>query len=284
MDTTINIEGESFQTRETFGAASQPPARLSMISWRSILAGTVVALFFYMLFMAVGVGFVGISLGDGIQSSSAASTTTTGLWVLASSVLALFFGSYIATRVTPFVTSTIARWQGAVIASLFFLVLIVQMASVLGVAGRLFGQIAGFTGSAITQIAESSVAQDILDTAVADLNLRSPTEVVMKGVAVRLLQGDAVAARDYLARQANIAPVAAQARIEVVRGQLETQMLRARDATSRAVSAAGWSLAAMMLFGILSAVGAGYLAARENFLHPSNEERARFLRRAIASV
>ncbi len=257
-----------------------------LLSWRSIIAGAVLSMLFYILLIAAGVGVGGISMQDGVANAHDAGIGA-GIWIILATALALFGGSYIATRTTSYISRSIGMWQSAVISAVFFIAALMQVGSLLGTAGRTLSDVAGLAGSGAAQIASdaanSPAVQDILETAVDQLNLRSSPDAVVKGVGVRLLQGDGTAARDYLARQAGITPAEAQIRIDTARQQATAVLMKARETAGQAVAATGWMLFITMLVGLLSAMGGGYVATIENVKHPVSDDSL-FLRTRTAHI
>ena len=205
---------------------------------------------------------------DGFNNDGGTIGATTGVWLIVSVAMSLFAGTYIATRSTALVSRRIAMWQASVIAAFFFLVLIVQMGNVLGSAGRLLGQAAGFAGTTMASAASSPFASEIVEDSLAGLNLRAEPAVVIRGVVSRMAQGNPQAAQNYLARQSGVTPAEAQARIDAAKAQIQASYVEARETAGKALAAAGWGVCIAMLMGLMSAIGGAYLGARENLLDP----------------
>jgi hypothetical protein len=246
-----------------------------LVSWRSVIAGLLVAFLTMVILLSLGMAVGGIGLEGGTSAQSAG--IFTGVWFLVSSLISLFAGSYFAARISKFHTNRIGSAQGLVIASLFFGLFLWQTLGAIGwVGGMAGGAISGtanVAGAGVQQAAQSPAVQNAIDNAIGDLNLRSDPQTVATGVLTRLLQGDATGARDYLARQANIPPAEAERRIGEMRGQTEQAMAQARDATATALKATGWSLFATLLLGAAAAIGGGALGSAANFRKPLTREQ-----------
>ena len=92
------------------------------VSWRSIVAGLLVTLFTFATLMFLGMAVGGVALQGIVDQGSSARgfPIGAGIWLLLSTLLSLFAGSYFSGRVSSFLTSRSGAAQGLVIASLFF--------------------------------------------------------------------------------------------------------------------------------------------------------------------
>jgi hypothetical protein len=195
----------------------------ALISWRSIVAGLLVALFSMVGFIGLGLAVGGINMDA--ETSIRSVGLFSGIWFLVSSIISLFIGSYFAARISKFRTGRLGSAQGVVIAALFLGLFLYQTLSLIGSAGSAAGNIIGKTGSLVAVGANnpgvSTAVGNITENALGDLNLRSDPGVVAQGVATRLVRGDADGAKNYLARQARITPTEADARIAQLRIQVD---------------------------------------------------------------
>jgi hypothetical protein len=89
-----------------------------LISWRSVIAGTLISFLGLSILLALGLAFGGIGLVHGVNENSVGMFS--GVWFLISSVIALFFGSYFSGRVSKFHMGRLGAAQGALISALFF--------------------------------------------------------------------------------------------------------------------------------------------------------------------
>lgn len=242
-----------------------------LVSWRSILGGLFITFLSLAMLLSLGMAFGGIGLVDGADAQNAG--VFTGIWFLVSAIISLFVGSYFAARVSKFHTGRIGSAQGAIIAALFFGIFLYQSISAIGWAGAKAGDLMGAAGAGASQVAGSPVVNDLIDDAVGDLNLRSEPQVVINGVASRLIRGDTEAAKNYLARQANLTPAEADARIAQLRTQVDTAMTQARETTANAMQGVGWSLFAALLLGTVAALSGGALGSATNYRRPLTREQ-----------
>lgn len=246
-----------------------------LVSWRSVIAGLLVTFLTLATLLSLGMAFGGIGLDDG--SSLQGAGIFTGVWFLVSALISLFAGSYFASRVSKFHTNRIGAAQGLVIAGLFFALFLYQTMSAVGWAGRMTGQAvssgASAAASGASQAAGNPAVNNVIENALGDLNLRSDPNIVITGVANRLLRGDAEGAKTYLARQANISEAEADRRIAQLRAQVDETMTQARVMTARALQATGWTLFATLVLGAAASIGGGALGTRANMRRPLARER-----------
>lgn len=253
-------------------AAMPPLERHPLISWRAIVAGLLLALFTYIVFIALGVGVGGITLVDGIAADASSAAYWTAGWIVVGTALSLFIGAYFAARVARSPARIVGGGQALVLASLFFGVMLLQAATTIGGTARslsaLLGSAASNAVSLVEAAADSPQVADAIEFAIGDQVFRIPPTEVVRGVAIRVIQGDLDRASAYLARQANISETEAEARIEMARAEVEAILSEAGETTARALAAAGWALFAVMVIGSLAALGGGVLGSRVNVKRP----------------
>lgn len=235
------------------------------LRWPAVFAGALVALLAYATLAALGLGFSGEGLRSVLRGSAGSADFGFGaaLWLVVAVVASLFFGGFISGRVGGLAPVRVGRLHGLVVAALFFAFLFSQAGAVVGSLGPGLGSVAQMLSGGGAPGAQSVAAQEVLNEAIGDLALKSPAEVVVRGLATRLIRGDESGARIYLARQAGITRADAKARIETVRAQFDAAVLSAGSAAAAALTVAGWTLFAALLLGsIASAIGGGVGAAR----------------------
>jgi hypothetical protein len=242
----------------------------ALVSWRAIFAGLFVSLISYFILLALGLAIGGASLESAALGTGSASGIGgwTGVWMIISLVLSLFIGSFSASRVSGLIPIRVGRTQGVVITALFFLVILSQAASIVGLIGRGVGGAVGALGSAGADISQNPDVQDVLDDALGNLSLKSPPDIVAKGVAARLVRGDSAGARDYLARQSGLTADQADARISIVRAKVESVLRDTGAAAARVAKGTGWILFFGMILGIISASIGGTLGSVVNLRAP----------------
>lgn len=246
-----------------------------LVSWRSILAGLLVSFLSLATLLSLGMAFGGIGLDDGTSAQRAG--VFSGVWFLVASIVSLAIGSYFAARVSKLHTNRLGAAQGVVIASLFFGVFLWQSLSAIGWVGQAAGSAvsgaATMVAAGAEQAAGSQMVRNIVEDAIGDLNLRSEPQIVISGVASRLLQGNADSAQAYLARQTGISQAEAQTRITQLQTQLTQSLAQVRQSTAQVLQATGWSLFATLLLGVAAAISGGALGSRANYRKPLSREQ-----------
>lgn len=246
----------------------------ALISWRSIVAGLLIAMFTMIGLIGLGLAFGGIGMDEDTSAKSAG--IFTGVWFIASTLVSLFVGSYFAARVSKFRTGRIGSAQGLVIAALFLGFFLYQTVSAIGSLGAGAGSLIGKTGGLIADGAQkasqnptiTNTINNLSEDALGDLNLRSEPQVVAQGLGSRLINGDTEGAKNYLARQAGITPTEADARIAQMKIQVDKYVGDAKEATATGLRSAGWSLFLLVALGALSSVLGGALGSVANFRRP----------------
>jgi hypothetical protein len=256
---------ETMVATEYESGMSWPSGSLSLFSWRSILAGAALSLIFYILFLALGAGIAALNIDSrAVSDRSDVWEVATGIWIFAASGLALFLGTFFATRCTESRTSGVGALQGGVITSIFYLLVLLEAGSLLGGAGRFVSSLVSGTGSAVSSgVVEASMSPAVHETvehAIEGLHLKDSTEDVVKTVGVRLFRGDVDGATTYLARQTGRSPDEVRDQVKDLESQVTAAVDRLRRQTAATVSAAGFSLFGLILVGLLSAMVGGALA------------------------
>lgn len=250
-----------------------------LISWRSVVAGLLIAFFTMIGLMGLGMAFGGINMNEDTSVSSAG--IFTGVWFLASALISIFVGSYFAARVSKFQTGRIGSAQGLVIASLFLGFFLYQTVSAVvsagGAAGSLIGKSASAIGTGASEAAQQPAVMNkvnqFAEKAIGNLNLRSEPTVVAQGIGTRLINGDAEGAKNYLANQAGITPEEADTRIAQLKTEADQAVGDAKAAAGDALQATGWSLFLLVMLGALSSVLGGALGSVANFRNPLSREQ-----------
>ena len=255
----------------------------ALISWRSIIAGLLVAMFTMIGLLGLGLAFGGIGLDE--DTSARGAGIFTGVWFLVSSLISIMVGSYFAARVSKFRMGRIGSAQGLVIAALFLGFFLYQILGAVGGVGSAAGAFIGKSGSAIaTGVGRASenpmiqnTVKNLAEDALGELNLRSSPSVVAEGIGSRLIRGDTESAKNYLAREAGITPAEADARIVQIKAQLNRAIDEVKEGTATALKSTGWSLFLLVLLGSLSAIGGGALGSVANFRKPLTRKNDTYL-------
>jgi hypothetical protein len=241
-----------------------------LISWRSVVAGFIISLFFMVGFIGLGMAFGGIGMYDGTTAANAG--VFSGIWFFASALISLFVGSYFAARISKFQSGRVGSAQGLVIAALFLGMFIYQSIGAIGgisrMTGSVLGKTVGFVGASTDTLSSSPMVRDVIEDSLGDLNLRSSPQRVVTGVASRLIKGNAEGAKTYLAAQAGISVAEADKRISAAKANVDKALISAREGAATALKTAGWSLFFLVFLGAISSVLGGSLGSLKNFKKP----------------
>ncbi len=249
-------------------------AHQSLINWKPIIAGLFVAFITHVTLSALGAGVFGASIANRIQEGNSASTLTgaAGIWMVISCLLSLFAGAYFATRSSTFITARIGAAQGIVIASLFFTIMLYGVGKSIGAAGSGLASLVGAAGETGATMASNPAVQNTIDKALGGVTLKSEPTVVAQELGVRLLQGNADSARNYLSYQTGLPAAEIDARYAAMETQFKAAMKTAAANTADAVAKAGWMLFALLSLGMGASILGGSLGSRANFRKPLTDE------------
>ncbi|MBA2403634.1 MAG: hypothetical protein H0V66_02600 [Bdellovibrionales bacterium] len=260
---------KSIMDRDTF-LDSEYQSMHPLLSWRSVVAGLVIAGFFMIGLMGLGMAFGGIGMEDGTSAKSAG--LFSGIWFLASALISLFVGSYFAARISKFQSGRVGSAQGLVIAALFLGMFLYQTISAIGgigsLTGSLLGKTAGMVGTGVEKMSDSPMVKNMVEDNMGDLNLRSDPQDVATGIAGRVIRGDTEGAKNYLAREAGIPPEEADRRIAAAKTKIDQSLDQARNVAATGLKSAGWSLFLLVVLGGISGVLGGSLGSVANFKKP----------------
>lgn len=125
-----------------YSTDSQKFASASHLCWRSVLAGVFVSLLVYGTLSALGAGVGGFTIAHIIDKNETGTglLAGAGIWLTLSTVVALFLGSYFATRYSSARHKQIGAAQGVLISSVFFFL-------ILHISGMSVGNLSYFAGS-----------------------------------------------------------------------------------------------------------------------------------------
>lgn len=271
MKTTEFFMDENGARKEHLSTAHQ-----SLVNWKTIFAGLIIAFITHVILSALGAGVFGASIAatleNGNNNTAGTLTGVAAVWMVISSLLALFAGTYFATRTSSFVTGRIGAAQGAVIGALFFLFMFYGLGKTLGAAGNGIGSMLGAAGASSANMLSSPAVQNVLDKAIGTLPLKSEPAVVAQELGVRLLRGNTESARNYLAYQTGLPADQINQRLTTLETDFRNQMQILATNTAEAVSKTGWTLFAILSLGMVCAVWGGALGSRVNSRKPLADE------------
>jgi hypothetical protein len=238
------------------------PHRLSLISWRSIVAGAFVAFLVYVILMSLGVGIGGLTLSNIIEDAQGGRGLSigTGIWLILSTLIALFVGAYVASRVSIFRNRWLGVHQGIVMAGFFFAVMAFEGAMLLGAVGSGVSNAVSAGGSAVQSATGSNQFDTVVDQTLQDLNFKGDPKQAMAQIASYLVRGDTEQAKTYLSQQTGISEQEAQARVD----RLQSQAQQAGSTAANVLAGLGWTLFGTLVLGTLLAALGGAAGARRN--------------------
>ncbi len=261
----------------------EPASLRQTVSLRAIFTGVVLSALAYACLLALGLAIGGGNLAGIIQRSQNAAGLSigSGVWMVASLLLSLYFGSYYAGRVSGMVPARLGGIQGMVISAVFFFFIAAQIGGAIGLIGQgVGGAVSGVSGAA-GDLAANPQVQATVEEALGGLNLASPPDIVVRGMATRLLRGDSTGARDYLARQAGISPADAQSRIDTFKSNFDSSVKDIGTTAARALSYTGWTFFMGIVLGTLASTWGGSHGVRRNLKFSDRDMEIR--RRSIAA-
>lgn len=247
------------------------------ISWRAIFAGAFVGILAFLALSMLGLALGGISIKEIAQGGGGSTGLLigAGIWMVFSSIIALFVGGYVAGRSSGVLPSRIGGVEGLVVASLVFLLVFMGLGTGLGTLGSATGAMAGGVASTVTDLAGSPQVHNLVGRSLRGLNLRSSRSEVAQGLAARLVRGDEEAAIAYLAAQAGISRAEADQRLGEIKGQVMGAVRGVGKTAGNVTQALGWTFFVSIVLGALAALLGGVLAVRRNIRHPLSERDRR---------
>ena len=128
------------------------------------------------------------------------------------------------------------------------------------------GSAIGLVGKEVESVGQAAgTATTGAQTSLGNLDLKSPPSDVAKNISARLLQGDTVGARSYLADQAGISPTEADQRLQDFKNQAQTTARNVGGTAAGAVSVAAWAVFGVLFLGnAIAVLGGGMGTIAEN--------------------
>jgi hypothetical protein len=246
----------------------------SLISWKPIFAGLFVALVIHATLMALGVAIGGATVSDIVQNGGDVSGLALGsaIWIGVSALLSLAAGSYFAARTSAFITGRIGAAQGLTIAALFFTLMFVGAGQLVGAAGQGLGRAAGAVGMGATNLLSNTTVQNTVEDSLSGTTLRSPPDVVVRGLITRLLQGNPGAAKAYFAAQTGLSQGDLDARYATLETNFRNTVQNVSATIASATAKSALSVFFILVVGIVLAVLGGAAGAWANFKKPLADE------------
>lgn len=254
------MKTQAYETNDQF-----TPHR-HMICWKSLAAGIFISAVTYLLLTALGAAIGGMTAannvydGDGVQGLAIGAA----VWLGISTVVALFAGSFFATRLSRYVTAQVGVSHGLVLGSVFMLAMVWGLGAGVGGAATGLAKTVSSAASGAANVASYPAVQDTFQRAFGTSELKSDPTVVAQGLTTRLMQGNTQSARDYLAYQTGQTTAEVDAKITQLKAEFDATVKIAAEKTAKGVATAGWSLFGVLLIGLLAAAAGGYAGVRMN--------------------
>lgn len=258
--------------------------QISLISWKSIFSGLLVAMITYSTLIALGVSMGGASASNLIQYGGSASGLATGaaIWMLVSVLLSLAAGGYFAARTSVLITGRMGAAQGLVIAALFFGFMMYGAGQTLGMAGAGLSSALGTVSAGVGSLSSNIAVQNAIENNLGGVTLKSPPAEVVQGLVSRLLAGDNDSAKMYLSVQTGLPAAEIDTRFARIESDFRTSLQTAGIKTAEAVAKTGMVVFWMFVAGIAAATLSGAAGTRLNFKMPiADEAKESFLGRPI---
>jgi hypothetical protein len=246
------------------------PNHIHLICWKSVFAGILICIMAYMLLATLGAGVLGSFAQSSIetQKNGSALATASGLWLGLSAVISLFVGSYFTVRISKTLTNKIAAVHGFIVASSFFIVLMILAGTTIGSLSRGFGHLVEGLGKGIANVSANPRVQDTINQALGKNNLKSDSKIVAEDLAVRLLQGDYESVKSYYAYQTGLTDQEVNAKINQLKLNYDQAVKDVEEKVAVAVTDTGWSLFVTFFVGLLAALIGGRTGAHANIEKP----------------
>lgn len=240
------------------------------VHWRAVFAGVFVAELVYIVLLTLGLAIGAMQVSNLIQGTGSARALGSGfgIWMVITVVLSLFAGSYAAGRASGIVATRVGYIQGAVISSLFFIMMLSQIGFSVGMIGAGLTNLTSKVAGQAAQVADTTRTIDLVEDVIGDLHFRSSPDVVMAGVLSRLQRGDRESALNYIASQANISKEEATARFNDLNNRFQILMSDLGTKSAQAARWLGFSAFSMLLLGSVAALIGGAFGAQMNMRKP----------------
>jgi hypothetical protein len=261
----IQINRAHLQTEKPSPLYSVPPSthepvatdrtQNNTLAWRAIFAGLFIAFLTDIMLLSLGMAIGGASLRSAIQGATGVSGLGTGsaLWVMFSTFISLYIGSFAASKVSGMIPLRTGQVQGVVISALFFGLLFSQLGSTIGFLSKgMSGAFSTMTQS-LNDLSKNPVIQNTIQKSLGTLPLKSAPDQVFTELATRLVQGHTTDARDYLADQTGITSAEADLRIQQLATSTQDILKTVGNTTAQIVTLAGWTIFISVFFGTVCA-------------------------------
>ncbi|WP_413557505.1 hypothetical protein [Bdellovibrio sp. HCB209] len=232
-----------------------------LICWRSALAGVVIGVVTMIGLLTLSIAFGGIGLEDGSTVKNA--SVFAGVSIVVAMIVGNFAGSYYSVRIARRRVDVVGVMQGLLVGGICTLLVVCHTMASVAALGKVTGAALGATAAAAGGVAstQAPLIQDIIQDSLGARKLASDPEVVVKGLASRLVRGDQESAKNYLAAQAGITPEEADKAVVVVREKVDKALEEARKAAATTLKTVGWSSFVAIVLAMIASVLGGLVGA-----------------------
>lgn len=269
----MNIE----VTRGNIDLPSQGSEAIT-VHWRAVFAGIFVSMLVYLTLFSLGMGLGAGQIKEVLNGEGSAQSIGLGatIWLMVSVLIALFVGSFASSRMSGIIATRVGYMQGAVIAALFFTLMITQLGMALGFVGTGLGVLSNTLTQTSGSIANNPIVTNFIQDTMSDVEFdTSPSEFVA-GVLNRMMRGDREAAVGYITRETGVSSEDARARYETIRGRVQQLTEAIAQRSSELTRQVGWISFIAMVLGTGFAMLGGGMGALMNLRKPFGalDERA----------
>ncbi|UYL07880.1 YrzE family protein [Bdellovibrio sp. SKB1291214] len=232
-----------------------------LVCWRSALAGVVIGLVTMIGLLALSVAFGGIGLDDGSTVKNA--TIFAGVSIVVALIVGNFTGSYYSVRIARRRVDVVGVMQGLLVGGICVLLMVCHTMASVAMLGKVTGSALGAAASTAGGIAatQAPVINDMIQDSLGNRKLAADADVIVKGLASRLVRGDQESAKNYLAAQAGMTPEEADKAVATLKEKTDKAMEETRKAAATTLKAVGWSSFVMIVLAMIAAALGGMVGA-----------------------
>ena len=237
----------------------------SLISWRSVVAGLVVAIITYMGLITLGIGLGG-STASVLAKNSLGSTSGfsigASVWIGLSVLFSLSAGSYFSARTSTFTASRMGAAHGVIITSLFFGLMLYGFGQTIGLGDNGLSRVMSTFAVNTNGLSTNLLLQNSVENSLGNISLRSDSTVVAKGLLSRLVMNDPASAKSYLSIQSGLAGENLDSRFSNIETEFNTQAQSIMASATSLLSKTSWMLYWMLIVGLGFAMLSGVAGTR----------------------
>ncbi len=249
-------------------SALPPPQVISghsLISWRSVFAGLVVALVTYVGLITLGIG-LGSSNAAVLAKNSLGSTsgfsTGASVWIGLSILFSLSAGSYFSARTSTFTASRMGAAHGIIITALFFGLMLYGFGQTMGLGDNGLSRVMSTFAVNSSRLSTNLPLQNSVENSLGNITLRSDSSEVAKGLLSRMVMNDPASAKSYLSIQSGLVGESLDSRFSNIETEFNAQALSIMNSATSLLSKTSWTLYWMLIIGLGFAMLSGVAGTR----------------------